>query len=337
MNHINAELAILIYLSIIVITLYIFWKKDWFQLNEKNLFHQKLFWLAVIGPVFSFLYFGSFAWIGKSPVLSEHGYTRFYEISKFPLLLLASSVPLASIINNIHRTIQTESQIEASKIKNMSDLYYAHLKQVCDFMANFPKLSLSTYHSKYDSETKTRNIIKVNKEIFLSQPHTLFKRMFLSSPKTGPVWKINDSFAQKVFSTWVSLQSEMLKYSKIESPSFKDLAETICIIELKIDELVEIFSINEIQRNMSAKIVFENISLITNFTSETQIQNHIDWLYNLIVNLFDIGEYPLPDEITKGYISEYLYYREKIFSSEIFKIKNIIKVEHAVAEVEKSS
>lgn len=337
MNHISAELAILIYLSIIVITLYIFWKNDWFQLNEKNLFHQKLFWLAVIGPVFSFLYFGSFAWIGKSPVLSEHGYTRFYEISKFPLLLLASSVPLASIINNIHRTIQTESQIEASKIKNMSDLYYAHLKQVIDFMTNFPKLTLSTFRSKYNHEEKSSNIIKVEKEVFICLPHTLFKRMFLSSPKTGPVWEINDLFAKKVISTWSSLQSEMFDYSKKSSPNFEDQAEAICMIELKTDELVEIFCINEIQRNMSAQIVFDNISLVTNFTNETQILNYISWLYDLTVNLFDIGEYQLPDEIVNGYISEYLYYRENIFNRKIFKIDNITKVDHTIAEVEKSS
>lgn len=131
MNYINFiynHPGVFYYLAAIIIIIVIsIWRK-WYILDKKNLFRQKLFWLSVGIPTISFIYFGIFAWWGKAPVLSAHGYARFYEISKFPLLLLASSVPLASIVNNIHRTIQTEAQIETSETKNAIDRHLAHEK-----------------------------------------------------------------------------------------------------------------------------------------------------------------------------------------------------------------
>lgn len=89
-----SSIGIMFYVVMLIYILYLTYKYKWYLLNEQNLIKQKLFWLSIGIPVLSFFYFGIFAWWGKVPVLSAHGYTRFYEISKFPLMLLASSVPL---------------------------------------------------------------------------------------------------------------------------------------------------------------------------------------------------------------------------------------------------
>lgn len=127
-KFINNHPGIFYYILALVILTIISLSRKWHVLDKRNLFRQKLFWISIGVPTISFVYFGAFAWWGKTPVLSAHGYARFYEISKFPLLLLASSVPLASIVNNIHRTIQTEAQIETAETKNAIDRHLAHEK-----------------------------------------------------------------------------------------------------------------------------------------------------------------------------------------------------------------
>ncbi|MGG2471297.1 hypothetical protein [Enterobacter hormaechei] len=124
----HSEIGLIVYFFIFSLVLTLFYKKKWFILTEKNLFTQKLFWLSVGFPVFSFFYFGLFSWWGKTPSLNPNGYAHFYEISKFPLMILASAVPLGAIVNNIHRTIQTEKQITESEKKNRIDLYFNHFK-----------------------------------------------------------------------------------------------------------------------------------------------------------------------------------------------------------------
>lgn len=85
-----SSIGIMFYVVMLIYILYLTYKYKWYLLNEQNLIKQKLFWLSIGIPVLSFFYFGIFAWWGKVPVLSAHGYTRFYEISKFPLMLLNS-------------------------------------------------------------------------------------------------------------------------------------------------------------------------------------------------------------------------------------------------------
>ncbi|RWT91174.1 hypothetical protein DN590_19380, partial [Citrobacter freundii] len=156
-----SEIGILFYFAILFITLYFFYDNKWYRLTEKSLLEQKLFWLSIGLPLFSFFYFGIFSWWGKTPVLSAHGYARFYEISKFPLMLLASSVPLGAIVNNIHRTIQTETQllrtenqIELVKIKNKSDSFYAHQKSYAEIFKTVPSFLVSRNFNEHNDDKK---------------------------------------------------------------------------------------------------------------------------------------------------------------------------------------
>lgn len=172
---------IILIIALIVITII----NKWYVLDKRNLFRQKLFWISVLTPLFSFIYFVFFAWWGKEPVLSAHGYSRFYEISKFPLLLLASAVPLASIVNNIHRTIQTEVQINTAETKNAVDRYLAHEK-------NFIEKTKEIFSYKLPSATDADgNLIKfggkpnivlfTTDEIKISNPYLLYTKIYNKS------------------------------------------------------------------------------------------------------------------------------------------------------------
>ena len=174
-----------IYIAAIVLLVFITIVKKWYMLDKRNLFRQKLFWISVLTPLFSFIYFGFFTWWGKEPVLSAHGYSRFYEISKFPLLLLASAVPLASIVNNIHRTIQTEAQINTAETKNAVDRYLAHEK---NFIEKTKEIFAYNLQSARDSDG---NLIKFNgepnitlftaDEIKISNPYLLYTKIYNKS------------------------------------------------------------------------------------------------------------------------------------------------------------
>ncbi|TDN58455.1 hypothetical protein [Scandinavium goeteborgense] len=168
-------------LALLIIFAIIIWRK-WYILNKENLFKQKLFWFSIGIPLFSFIYFGAFAWWGETPILSAHGYARFYEISKFPLLILASSVPLASIVNNIHRTIQTESQINTSESKNAIDRYLAHEKNIIEKIKEITIFNIleikdakgEIKKNKYNSEHK----IAIRDTVSISNPYHLYKKIY---------------------------------------------------------------------------------------------------------------------------------------------------------------
>lgn len=176
---------IYIYATIIILILIISIWRRWYKLDKRNLYRQKLFWLSILLPVFSFFYFGYFAWSGKTPVLTAHGYFRFYEISKFPLLLLASSVPLASIVNNIHRTIQTEAQIQAADSKNAVDRYLAHEKNFIEkinHLSTFTILNLSNKDGSIISSKEIDNEkIATTDQVKITNPYLLYKKIYPNS------------------------------------------------------------------------------------------------------------------------------------------------------------
>lgn len=113
-------------------------------MNPKRLTRQYLFWAAIIIPFSFFITTGIISWYDKSLRLDSNGFDNFLSISKLPLALLSLSLPLGIIVNNIHRTIQTEKQIEEAERKNKIDAFYAHRKNTIDVLDNLPFSDLHT-------------------------------------------------------------------------------------------------------------------------------------------------------------------------------------------------
>lgn len=184
MNTIHSFVGILLYFSFLIILIYFVYKKKWYLLTHENLFKQKLFILSILVPFSAFVYFGAFAWWGHSLQLDSKGYENFYNISKFPLLLLAMSVPMASIINNIHRTIQTEKQISETQEKNITDNYYSHLKYTTEYFKDLPEHCIVSTHPK--TQEKILKTLKIN------YPTKLYDRLFpKSNPHSGASYEVN--------------------------------------------------------------------------------------------------------------------------------------------------
>ncbi|WP_272687745.1 hypothetical protein [Providencia sp. PROV079] len=167
---------------------------DRLKLNDESLDKQPLFWFAVLSPIILFLIFGVIIWKDYIPDLSKAGLDKFAEISKFPLAVLALSPIFGVIVSNIHRTIQTEKQINTSikqvematnqyniaQTKNFSDSYYSHYKYIIDELNNI---------AVKDDRFKL--------ELFISSKSDLYRKSFTkSSLITGGDYTVSPDFIQ---------------------------------------------------------------------------------------------------------------------------------------------
>lgn len=169
-----------------------------FSMDSKPLTKQTLFWLAIIVPVFSFFYFGAFSWNGCIFQFDMAGFKKFIEISALPLGLLSLSIPFTSVVNNIHRTIQTNKQIETVDSKNRIDLFYAHQKYFIDYIRSIiPPLSIKEYkfniYNNNESRGKERKIITVmtNVNIGVANYFKFYSFLFCDIPKNSESYKIS--------------------------------------------------------------------------------------------------------------------------------------------------
>ncbi|EDW4513151.1 hypothetical protein YX86_002852, partial [Salmonella enterica subsp. enterica] len=104
-----------------------------FSMNSEPLTKQALFWSSIRIPFISFIYFGLFSWANYKFQFNQEGFNNFISISKLPLGLLSLCIPFVAIVNNIHRTIQTDEQIQQTKLKNRTDLFYSHQKNYIEY------------------------------------------------------------------------------------------------------------------------------------------------------------------------------------------------------------
>lgn len=145
-------------IAILLLVLCIWWNWDVVKLNSHSLHLQWLFWIAVIFPILSCVYFGSIIWYEYPLEVSKNGYNSFLEISKLPLYLLAGSPILGAFVASAHRSYQTDIQIktaieqldEAQK-KNKVDLYFTIKKNIID--------QLDSLVNKYSNEKNNSYLI----------------------------------------------------------------------------------------------------------------------------------------------------------------------------------
>lgn len=129
--------------------------------------------------------YGLWAWKDHSINFTSDGFNHFLEISKLPLIILASSVPLAAIVSNIHRTIQTEAQINSSETKNSIDRHFAHEKNFVDKIKEMTTFTMqnfvdeSTKYHIHNEEEKTK--LLTSHEVKISNPYLLYSNIYTKS------------------------------------------------------------------------------------------------------------------------------------------------------------
>ncbi len=217
--HTNHQKLFLILLPLSLASMsFIFWRFNWFKLNEKNLFIQPLFIASILLPLYYFLMFGLWVWKEHQIELSSNGFMNFLTISKLPLLILALSVPLASIINNIHRTIQTEKQISEAQLKNKFDISINHIKYYTELFKKIESKEITENYAIKDPNNQRHTTYGVTFSPIIHYPSNLYKKIF-SSETFGLDGSIKQSerFLTKLSNDWKHLNQCFQKLHKFDS------------------------------------------------------------------------------------------------------------------------
>lgn len=314
--------------------------KKIFLLNDKNLGKQTLFWLAIFIPLIFFIFLCIPLWQHSTLAFNQEAYNTFLVNYKLPLYVLGTCVPLVAIVVYIHRTIQTEKQIQytleqlgtsqsqlnntlvqmdITEKKNLADSYYAHSKYIIDALTSLPKASI-----KYPGK-----MIDAAKEEFnFSQPHSLYKKIFFkSSIEKGYKTDLNEQFS-----------SDLGRHYKAIDKALGFVKDPYCGRSLQIDALE---AIDSHILGISNLIGFDytpsnhlyycrgtDTYLATSFSDEKQIKlvlNHLYYTIQRISDLTGIDASYLNEFPENDIYSDIFYYMSssKILFGRIFPVEKM--------------
>lgn len=278
-------IMILLPFTIIFSLTAIMYIKGLLKLNHQNLMKQPIFWWSITAPILLFFYFGYWSWKNSSPSLTSEGLETFYTLSKIPLLFLASSVPLAAMVNNIHRTIQTEKQINESKKKNQTDGYYNHLK-----------FTLDQFKAIEGKEITNISFIKERYQIKIIRPMKLYNKIFFkSNPSEGMNFDITPNFISTLNTKWQFLSQRSLFLNNIlnreknpEKKDFDEIARSADEIYKTYIDLCEQFCLYDFEFSKSRMIKTNSKSFDVTWLDTRDINNGLTELHRIITRILDV-------------------------------------------------
>lgn len=262
---INETILTINIVFIIAYLVYLF-KIRAFQMNAEPLTHQPLFKAAIIAPIVSFFLLGIIVWSGHSLQIDGNGFDTFLNISKLPLAALSLSIPLGVIVNNIHRTIQTDKQIKEAEKKNKTDGFYSHRKNTIEMFENLPFKSFSATGKLHT--------------LSFDNNYSIYRECYPSASTTSNSFVASKNFTDRVINLWIYL-SQKIKHSHYDSE--EDFYELAASIENILNQIHNILQFKPINNNelfeahyftLSGKLM----SFRSNFQNEFEIKDAI-WAY----------------------------------------------------------
>uniref|UniRef100_UPI00352BB9DA hypothetical protein n=1 Tax=Klebsiella quasipneumoniae TaxID=1463165 RepID=UPI00352BB9DA len=152
----------------------------YFEFTDESLSKQHLFKFSIGVPFIIAALLCVPIWLDKNITFNftSQGYGNFLDIFKLPIGVWSLSIPLVAIVAHIHRTIQTASQIETTKAKNLADSFFSHHKFITEALIKLPE-----------------QVITINNQPFtkkLDAPYSLYTACF-------PCSSYNNGFSQNGF------------------------------------------------------------------------------------------------------------------------------------------
>lgn len=239
--------------------LFIIYAFGWFVLSHKNLFNQPLFLISIFIPLYLFLAIGFWSWKGHSINFTSDGFNNFLTISKLPLLFLAAAVPLTSIVNNIHRTIQTEKQISEAERKNLSDAYYTHFKHTLELLKSITSDKVITFNIDQYLQFSFHN------------PVSLYHKTYPNnSPSKALDYLPNPELLHNLTKNWENIHKSLLTVSKIANGLEKRRRHSFYIPLA----LIKLYIIENAAENIIRTLMFSNL-----YFSRRPAFNYEGWRY----------------------------------------------------------
>lgn len=215
----SSTLLVIYFFTLFVYVFYLY-KKNAFKMNAEPLTSQQLFWAALIIPFSAFIIVGIICWYGKSLRLDSIGFDNFLSISKLPLALLSLCLPLGVVVNNVHRTIQTDKQIKEAERKNKADGFYSHRKNTIEMFENLPFKSIFIIDKKYKIEFENN--------------YTTYKYCYPDASINSMIYDADEEFTGRIQHNWLSL---MDKIKNVNYNSEDELLRHIHSIENLLDQI----------------------------------------------------------------------------------------------------
>ncbi|MDS0789648.1 hypothetical protein OSB94_16240 [Proteus vulgaris] len=312
--------AILVTLTL----LFIFKHKNKFILNEKSLHKQWLFWLVIIAPLVSGIYFGAGIWSEFSLRLDFKGFSNFFDISKFPFGILALSPILGAFVVSAHRSLQSEKQInnikkqiEITETKNNIDLFFNTRKSIFErfiYISSNYKEKIERPMSLYSKFlVEKNNYIYINEKMVNSLSSKLDKHFFK--------YDIIQSFYMCSDEVYENPNFEKINKISLEEEDFisikiyeLDLNEDDYNLCMKLHGNVEIINNlnlfrNEILKSLYITIENKNIFFDIYNRYQTNLINKKDEVNNILTeeefdDLYATGEYV--ESFQDGFRSDYI-------------------------------
>lgn len=289
-DTLTSVILLFLFISYLAIEIKLTIKNKAFQMNAEPLTKQYLFKQSIRVPCCSALFFGVLSWFGHLPKFDSEGFTNFILISKLPIGMLSLTIPFVAVVNNIHRTIQTNAQIEAAQKKNLSDSYYSHFKHITDYFTNLPKRSLGI--------TATNNN-DINYEYYITYPVHLYNFIFKdNSPNTG-ICNSQKEYTKKLSDTFFELASECNKLTaahinrgEYDTPfdTIREQAIALFKVECKLDILHKMLCIKtpELSYHYGYFTNSPGVSLVTSFGSSFELSGRLEIISQFMLNVMEI-------------------------------------------------
>ncbi|MDD8344069.1 hypothetical protein LAW33_17905 [Escherichia coli] len=284
MEAVNITIMILYLLISLGYIIYLLRVKA-FHMNAEPLTHQPLFKAAITFPILSFFSLGMICWFGHKPQIDAEGFNNFLNISKLPLAALSLSIPFGVIVNNIHRTIQTDKQIKEAEKKNKIDFFYAHRKNTIEVFQNYETMELP---------------IPINSTVSLEfkNCYSLYRRCFPHASTTDNDFNSSMSFIHKAEIIWAEI---CILLDKEEPSSYYELHQHIHEIEKMFSALhlhygLKDIIIEDLYLSHSAYTVYKNEKKhlhTTKFSDEADIKKYIQSYWHLHLSLTETLDQPL--------------------------------------------
>ncbi len=316
------RLFIFITISSLIGYALIFHNNKWFGLNEENLLKQPLFIASILIPLHTFMVYGFWVWKGHGIDFTANGFNNFLEISKLPLLLLASSVPLAAIVNNVHRTIQVEKQITETSRKNLSDSYYTHLK----FITEAFEKNIQHEIKFHDHSSKLK----------ISHPLSLYRELFpKSNSEQGVNYEINKALFEFLSAEWEKLNFNIdafrLHYdSLLSDKSNQKLKESLSLIINSIEgNIISIFKKLHVTGYHFHKMFvyrYDTGGIQTSFMSHEDMINKIALCETICLFIFEVvntNDEIINKHLASGFIDQNSFTPVKFYDFTDYLIKAI--------------
>ncbi len=275
----------IIIINIIFIISYLFYlfKINAFNMNAEPLTHQPLFKAALIIPIISFLLLGVIVWKGHSIQIDADGFNNFLTISKLPLAILSLSIPFGVIVNNIHRTIQTDTQIKEAQKKNTIDGFYSHRKNTMEIIQSIE--FTYTYYLAFKKPLEFRN------------SYSCYKKFYPYANASSLNFDVSILFIKKVEYLWARMAELITKPVTVgTAPYFTHINKLEeCLREIHIAYLFKDIDNNQVLAcNFTDNgDIYEFRSL---FSEENEFKNSLSAYWHAHLAIMELLEHTFTDD-----------------------------------------